>query len=71
MSILIELTRPDIQCLRVDLPQGSDLREILFSNPIVCNEIDARRLLRIAEENCSPAMRKIQEGIRLSGLKSS
>ena len=86
MSLLIEMSRIDIQCLLDHLPQGSDLRQLLgksdatvfsnirpigFSNPIVCSEIDARRLLRIAQENCPVAIKKIEEGIRLSGLKSS
>ena len=84
MSLLIEMSRVDIQCLLDNLPQGSDLREILgrsdatvfsnirptgFSNPIVCSEIQARRLLRIAQKNCPVVTKKIQEGIRLSGLE--
>ena len=86
MSLLIEMSRVDIQCLLDHLPQGSDLRQLLgksdatvfsnirpsaFSNPLVCSEIQARRLLRIAQENCPVATKKIQEGIRLSGLKAS
>ena len=85
MSVLFELSRADIQCLLDYLPKGSDLRRVLtkvdatvfsniqppdFSNPVVCSEIDARRLLRLAEENCPAAIKKIEKGIRLSSLKS-
>ena len=85
MSILIELSRANIECLLSHLPLVSDLREILsksdatvfsnirptgFSNPVVCNEAEARHLLRIAKKRCHEAVQKIQDGIRLSGAKS-
>ena len=86
MSILIELSRANIQCLLSHLPVVSDLRQILsksdasvfsnirpsgFSNPVVCSEAEARHLLRIATEGCPEAAQKIQDGIRLSGAESS
>ena len=81
MSILIELSRANIECLLSHLPLVSDLRQILsksdatvfsniptptgFSNPVVCNEAEARHLLRIAKKRCHEAVQKIQDGIRL------
>ena len=41
MSLLIEMSRVDIQCLLDHLPQGSDLREILGSRMRQCSPIFA------------------------------
>ena len=84
MSILIELSLADIECLHAHLPRGSDLRQTLaksdttvfsnnrptsFSNPLVCSEGEALQLLRIAQEQCLEEAQKIQDGIRLSDVK--
>lgn len=83
MSIHIELSRADVDCLVDHLPLGSDLRDKLGnsgtipssvglpigdSNPIDCSEGEARELLRIASDHCSEVVQKIQVGMRLSGV---
>ena len=82
MNILIELSRANIECLLSHLPLVSDLRQILSksdatvfsnirptgSNPVVCDEGEARALLRIALEHCPEAVEKIQYGMNVAGV---
>ena len=76
--IHLELSRADVNCLANHLPLGSDLRYALLnsdlipsSNPIDCDEGEARALLRIAIEHCSEAVEKIQYGMRVAGVRLS
>ena len=85
MSIHVELSLADVNCLVSHLPVGSDLRYILLnsvtilssglpvghSNPSDCNEGVARALLRIAIEHCSEAVEKIQYGMNVAGVRHS
>ena len=84
MSMLIKMHRDDIDCLVDNLPSDSSLRHKLSSGlfvrpnapPIelespafVCNEVEARELLRLALEYCShEAIVEIQSGMKLCGL---
>lgn len=69
MDIRIALAKADVECLRRHLPDGTALTEKLaqseltymhpterpdgISNTFICNEGEARALLRIAFEHCS------------------
>ena len=83
MTILIQLSLADVECLLRHLPTASDLsrklgssdrtaisniRPVGSSNAIDCSEHQARELLRIANEHCSAAVEKIQRGMRMSGV---
>ena len=83
MSILIRLSRADVDCLFLHVPLGSDISLTLqqarttvnpfgFSlgppNPVSCSEDEARELLRVAREHCPEAVAEILLGITLCGL---
>ena len=81
MSVLIQLSRNDIDCLLRYLPPESRVRPKLAnsdtvtgpaglpigpSNPFECEETEAFELLEVAKRRCSGVVQKIQEGIILS-----
>ena len=82
MSILIELSRADIECFLDQLPPGSPLhhrlslemtvfsniRTIGPTNPVVCTEDEAIELLHVAQEHCPKAVVEIQRAMKLCGL---
>jgi hypothetical protein len=85
MSIMIRLSRADIQCLLRHLPLASDIsrklrssdivalwnsRPIGSSNVIDCSEDQALELLRVANEHCSDAVHKIQRAMMTSDVSS-
>jgi hypothetical protein len=86
MSIMIQLSRADVQCLLRHIPLASDisrklrssdiaaiwnLRPIGSSNVIIeCSEDQAVELLRIANESCSDAVHKIRRAMTTSDVSS-
>jgi len=84
MSMLIKLYPADVNCLVEHLAPDSSLIPKLSSswlltpnvlpielsaNAIVCTEVEARELLRVALEHCSKkAIREIKSAMRLCGL---
>jgi len=86
MSIMIQLSRADVQCLLRHIPLASDisrklrrfdiaaiwnLRPIRSSNVMIeCSEDQALELLRIANESCSEAVHKIRCAMTTSDVVS-
>ena len=84
MSLLIKLYPADVNCLVENLAPDSSLIPKLSSawlltpnalpvelsaNAIVCTEVEARELLRVAVEHCSKkAIREIKNAMKLCGL---
>ena len=82
--VTIELTYAEIDCFLSVLPFGSDLsvklaaaeravfpkiRLIGFSKMVQCTEVEARKLLRIAQEQgLSDAAKEIESSMKLGGL---
>jgi hypothetical protein len=87
MSILIEVSQAEVDCLLDHLPADSDLSETLRhsgtipssvglpfgdnTNLIECDEGEARALLRIVTDHCPEAIRKIQYGMGVAGVRYS
>ncbi len=85
MIVLIQVERGDVDSLLPHLHPDSDLSKRVgvsatnmfpgvlargSSNQFHCTEGEAYELLRIAREHCSPAVAKIQNSMRLSGVRS-
>ena len=84
MSILIQLSRADLDCLLLHVPPDSDISQKLqqarttvnpfgFSlGPPKCSQLqresDIVELLRVAKEHCPEAVPEIQRGMTLCGL---
>ena len=80
MSILIQLSRAELDCLLLHVPLESDLDQKLQQtrttvnpfgfplgppNPVSCSEREAAELMRIATEHCPEAVAEILLGITL------
>ena len=82
MSIVIQLSQADLDCLRRHTSPESSVSKKLGnsdatrtvgpqldpSNPLACSEDEAYELLRVANQRCAAAVQKIKEGIILSGV---
>ena len=83
MSILIQLSRTDLDCLLLHVPRDSDLSQKLQQtrttvnpfgfplgppNPVNCSEGEAVELLRVAREHCPEAVEEILKSITLCAL---
>ncbi len=84
MSILVKLLPADVNCLIENLASDSSLIPKLSGsylldpkspsaiNAIVCTEIEAHELLRVALEYCSKsAIREIKNAMKLCGFETS
>lgn len=76
MIVMIQLDRIDVDCLMPFLNSESDLsmRINMFlgtAGPknIYCTETESFELLKIAKKFCSKAVERIQDGMKLSGIK--
>ena len=80
MSILIQLSRADLDCLLLHVPLDSDLSQKLQQtrttvnpfgfplgppDPVSCSECEASELLRVAKEHCPEAVSEILLAITL------
>ena len=84
MIVFIQLDRADVGTLLSHIEPDSDLHKRVaissvnvlpdvtprrYSNQFHCSEGEAYELLRIARNHCSSAVPKIQDGMRLSGVR--